>query len=184
MSETICKIELFLNCRLPVQLFRGERRSLAEVLGRAGHQGQVASIRPATRPPGSAGGVTEEGENSSVVGCNCSQGFGQGFGYSIFSNCGSGFRIRIPDPWFDDLKLKKIYSWKFNFYFLYQKLQFTYPYSALKKKHPALQNMKILYFFLFLWVIFALLDPDPNPATQINADPHPKPWLKLESSLR
>jgi hypothetical protein len=29
--------------------------------------------------------------------------------------------------------------------------------------------MKILYFFLFLWVIFALLDPDP--ATQINADP-------------
>ncbi len=37
--------------------------------------------------------------------------------------------------------------------------------------------MKILYFFLFLWVIFALLVPDPqfyadpDPATQINADP-------------
>ncbi len=31
--------------------------------------------------------------------------------------------------------------------------------------------MKILYFFLFLWVIFALLDPDPDSATQINADP-------------
>jgi hypothetical protein len=39
--------------------------------------------------------------------------------------------------------------------------------------------MKILYFFLFLWVIFALLDPDPqfemnadpDQATQINADP-------------
>ncbi len=31
--------------------------------------------------------------------------------------------------------------------------------------------MKILNFFLFLWVIFALLDPDPDPATQINADP-------------
>jgi hypothetical protein len=29
--------------------------------------------------------------------------------------------------------------------------------------HPALQNMKIMYFFLFLWVIFALLDPDPDP---------------------
>jgi hypothetical protein len=28
--------------------------------------------------------------------------------------------------------------------------------------------MKFLYFFLFLWVIYALLDPDP--ATQINAD--------------
>jgi hypothetical protein len=31
--------------------------------------------------------------------------------------------------------------------------------------------MKILDLFLFLWVIFALLDPDPDPATQINADP-------------
>jgi hypothetical protein len=36
--------------------------------------------------------------------------------------------------------------------------------------------MKILDFFLILWVIFALLDPDPDPATQINADPDPKPW--------
>jgi hypothetical protein len=34
--------------------------------------------------------------------------------------------------------------------------------------------MKILYFFLNLWVIFALLDPDPDPATQINADPDPQ----------
>ncbi len=35
---------------------------------------------------------------------------------------GSGFRIRIPDPdpGFDDLKLEKTYSWKFNFYFLDQ----------------------------------------------------------------
>ncbi len=32
-----------------------------------------------------------------------------------------------PDPGFYDLKLKKIYSWKFNLYFLDQKLQFTYP---------------------------------------------------------
>jgi hypothetical protein len=32
--------------------------------------------------------------------------------------------IRIPDPdlEFDDLKLKKIYSWKFNFYFLDKKI--------------------------------------------------------------
>ncbi len=44
--------------------------------------------------------------------------------------------------------------------------------SALKREHPALQNMKILYFFQFLWVIFAPLDPDPDPATQINADPY------------
>ena len=31
--------------------------------------------------------------------------------------------------------------------------------------------MKILSFFLFFWVIFALLDPDPDPTAQINADP-------------
>ncbi len=47
-------------------------------------------------------------------------------------NYGSGFRIPDPGPGFDDLK------------------------------HPAPQNMIILYFFLFLWVIFALLDPDPQ----------------------
>jgi hypothetical protein len=48
--------------------------------------------------------------------------------------------------------------------------------------------MKILYFFLFLWVIFALLDPDKT--TQINADPDPdmdpdpKPcWLPLLTSV-
>jgi hypothetical protein len=45
--------------------------------------------------------------------------------------------------------------------------------SALKREHPVLKNMKILDFFLFLWVIFALLDPDP--ATQINADPDTDP---------
>ncbi len=37
------------------------------------------------------------------------------------------FLIADPDPGFDDLKLKKIYSWKFNFYFFDQKLQFTSP---------------------------------------------------------
>ncbi len=50
----------------------------------------------------------------------------------------------------------------------------------LKREHPVLKNMKILDFFLFLWVIFALLDPDP--ATQINADPDPKPWQGLIKS--
>jgi hypothetical protein len=33
--------------------------------------------------------------------------------------------------------------------------------SALKREHPALQNMKFLYFFPYLWVIFALRDPEP-----------------------
>jgi hypothetical protein len=43
--------------------------------------------------------------------------------------------------------------------------------------------MNILNFFLYFWVIVALLDPDldphknadPDPATQINADPDPDP---------
>jgi hypothetical protein len=32
--------------------------------------------------------------------------------------------------------------------------------SALKREYPPLQNMKLLNFILFLWVILALLDPD------------------------
>jgi hypothetical protein len=34
--------------------------------------------------------------------------------------------------------------------------------SAFKREHPVLKNMKNLGFFQFLWVIFALLDPDPE----------------------
>jgi hypothetical protein len=41
---------------------------------------------------------------------------------------------------------------------------------ALKRDHPALKNIKIL----FVWVIFALLDPDL--AYQINTDPDPQLW--------
>ena len=49
--------------------------------------------------------------------------------FFLIADPDSGSRIRIPDPdpGFDDLKLKKMYSWKCNFYFLDQKLQFTYP---------------------------------------------------------
>jgi hypothetical protein len=54
-------------------------------------------------------------------------GSGYGSGSSIFSNCGSGFGIRIPDPdpGFDDIKLKKLQLKKIYFVFD-QKLQFTY----------------------------------------------------------
>jgi hypothetical protein len=54
-------------------------------------------------------------------------------------------------------------------------VQFTYPKASIKdiqvgteeafssqKRHPALQNMKFLNFLLILWVIFDLLDPDPD----------------------
>jgi hypothetical protein len=45
--------------------------------------------------------------------------------------------------------------------------------------------MKILYFFLYLWVVFALLDPDPDtdPPTQINVDPDPQPCHKASSQI-
>jgi hypothetical protein len=47
--------------------------------------------------------------------------------------------------------------------------------SALKRKHPALQNMKFLNSFLLLWVIFALLDPDPvSDLTESGSNPDPK----------
>jgi hypothetical protein len=42
--------------------------------------------------------------------------------------------------------------------------------SALKKERPATQNIKFLNFFLFLWVIFAFLDPDPKHCSE-NAIP-------------
>jgi hypothetical protein len=41
----------------------------------------------------------------------------------------------------------------------------------LKREHPALQNMKFLDYFLLLWVIFALLDPDPDQLALLNQDP-------------
>jgi hypothetical protein len=34
--------------------------------------------------------------------------------------------------------------------------------SDLKREHPALQKMKFINCFLFLWAVFALLDPDPD----------------------
>jgi hypothetical protein len=40
--------------------------------------------------------------------------------------------------------------------------------STLKREHPVLQNMEILYFLFFVGHFFALLDPDP--ATQISED--------------
>jgi hypothetical protein len=36
--------------------------------------------------------------------------------------------------------------------------------SALQREHPALHNMKLSHFFQFLLVIFALLNPDSDPA--------------------
>ncbi len=58
--------------------------------------------------------------------------------------------------------------------------------SALKKRTSSTSNLKFLNFFLFLWIIFALLYPDPHSGssrsksvririqpTKINADSDP-----------
>ncbi len=37
-----------------------------------------------------------------------------------------------------------------------------------EKRASSIHNMTFLHFFIFLWVIFALLDPDPDPANHQN----------------
>ena len=76
-------------------------------------------------------------------------------------------------------------------YFFDKKLQFTYPQASLKvaqatgetlylqKRTSSTSKHEILNFFLSLCVIFALLDPDPDPATPINADPDQHWFLVL-----
>jgi hypothetical protein len=105
-------------------------------------------------------------------------------------------RIRIPDPdpdpgFYDQNLIKKITAEKKIKFFWIKNYNLPIPRqrtpklqekpSALKREHPVLKNMKILDFFLFLWVVFDLLDPDPDPSTQIIADPDadPKPWENL-----
>ncbi len=67
------------------------------------------------------------------------------------------------------------------------KLQKT---SAIKRKHPALQNMKFHNIFLFLWVIFAswsrirIPNTDPDTLTWIGSSPDPKPWLQVYFSCK
>jgi hypothetical protein len=84
-------------------------------------------------------------------------------------------RVRIRIQGFDDQKFEKMYMyslknifWVKNCYLLnpkpplrVSKLQEN-P-SAQKKEHPA---HEILNFFLFLWVLFAFLDPDSADQNQ------------------
>ncbi len=77
-------------------------------------------------------------------------------------------RIQFHIQCFDD---QKIYSLIFYIFFD-QKLQFTYPKVSLKlqeKPSTSKDNIrhfkawKFFYFFLFVWVIFALPDTDSDP---------------------
>jgi hypothetical protein len=58
--------------------------------------------------------------------------------------------------------------------------------SALKRGHPTLQNMNFDKFFLLLWVIFGLLDPDPDSGSgstgpiEYGSNSDPKPCLEPE----
>ncbi len=87
-------------------------------------------------------------------------------------NSDEGPRAVDPDPVriqaFDDQKLKKKMQPKIFFYlFLNKKRQLLLSKlkeepPVLKREHRALQKMQFVHFFLCLWVIFALLDPDPD----------------------
>jgi hypothetical protein len=52
--------------------------------------------------------------------------------------------------------------------------------SALKREHPALQKMKFLNFFLLLWVIFILLDPDPGPDSEYGSGSTEPDWIQIQ----
>jgi hypothetical protein len=92
--------------------------------------------------------------------------------------------------------LQKCTAVKLFLYFLDRKLQFTYLYLhkgrtlatgeafSSKREHPTLQNMKILYFFRYLWVIFVLLDPDPDPSTQLMLESASYAWGACSAFLQ
>ncbi len=79
--------------------------------------------------------------------------------------CGTGSLNTDPDPafqvnpdpiriqGFDDQKLKNTIQLKFLYIFLIQNCNLLIPrHPALEREHPALQDMKFINFFLFLWV--------------------------------
>jgi hypothetical protein len=90
-------------------------------------------------------------------------------GSSILSESGSGYGSRD----FDDQKLKEKKPLKFFLLFCSKtviylflglhkgRLSYRRSIQPSKREHPALQKMKFMNFFLFFWVFFALLDPDP-----------------------
>jgi hypothetical protein len=65
--------------------------------------------------------------------------------------------------------------------------------SVLKREHPALPIIKFTNFFLFLWVIFALLDPVLDRESESgsrdpiefgsNQDPDPQHWMTDECMI-
>ncbi len=87
------------------------------------------------------------------------QSYWSGSGPSISSKSGSK-----PDPGFWWPKLKN--SWDFFSHLFWSKVAIFL--KPLKKK-----------FFTCLWVIFALLDPDPDPETPLNPD---LIWIRIHNT--
>ncbi len=93
----------------------------------------------------------------------------------------------IPDPepkfWWPKSKNWENFSAKTKLYFLDKTQQFTYHQASIKyaqatgegfrpqKRTSSTSKHDFLYFFIFLWVIFALLDSDPDPAICGSANP-------------
>jgi hypothetical protein len=77
---------------------------------------------------------------------------------AILSESGSGSGTRV----FDDRQLKKIQLKKIDLYASLKDVQ-----SIGEASQPSKENilhftkLNLITFFLFLWVIFPLLDPDP-----------------------
>ncbi len=97
------------------------------------------------------------------------------------------------DPGFWWPKLETKYSWNFFLYCFWSKncnLLSPRPperTSKMQKKPSALKRtsspskLEISKFFLLLWVIFALLDPDTDPLTWLNPDMNPPTWLNPDT---
>jgi hypothetical protein len=52
---------------------------------------------------------------------------------------------------------------------------------SLQKQTFRTSKHEISNFFKFLWVIFALLDPERDPGTLSNPDPDPQHWVVLRA---
>jgi hypothetical protein len=78
---------------------------------------------------------------------------GEKFFIFFWSNCNLG--VTYPKASIKDVRQKKP--------------------SALKREHPALQNMKFLNFFLFLWVIFC----SPGTEFRIRIRIHWPDWIRI-----
>jgi hypothetical protein len=125
------------------------------------------------------------------IGHTCSKSCGSGFivsrsGSSISNESGHGYGSRSnldPGFWWPKLYEKNTAELFFSS-FIDQKLQFTYPLlssikdiqatgAAFSPQKRTSNEMKFINLFLFLWVIFALLDPDLNkdPVAPLNPDP-------------